>query len=338
MKPILLSMALLCTLLSSCQPPRITDPPFKIGDHLPAFTASGVLNHQTGSFSLSDYKDKLLILDFMATSCIGCIRSLPKLDSLQQQYKNKLQFVLVTEEKIERVAIFLKNNKSGGSIHFPVIAADTVLKSWFPHEFISHMVWIYKGTVLAITRSDYVTSPHIETALSGKQPMLPVKNDYFEFDFTKPLLSFEALGDNKKPAVQFFSGMRSAIPAVPRSSRRFVDTVAGTQRWLFVNYSIAEFYLHAYGLPLTGSSGRVETNIADRNKLIFDPAVAFREDWNKNNTYCYEAIFPISYPFSRCMEYMRADLDRWFDLQSRIEKRGNSYLILTQNNFPNVPD
>ncbi len=76
----------------------------------PAFTLQDVNGKK---ISLSDYKGKVVIVDFWATWCPPCRRSIPDLIDLQKKYKNKIAVIGISVDMDTRsdVAPFVKKNK-----------------------------------------------------------------------------------------------------------------------------------------------------------------------------------------------------------------------------------
>ncbi len=91
MKLIYCFMIFLCPLFTPAQVVK----PLKIGERAPDITISDVYNSQASTIHSFDLKGKLVILDFMATTCVPCIKVLPRFDSLQKQYGKRLQIILV---------------------------------------------------------------------------------------------------------------------------------------------------------------------------------------------------------------------------------------------------
>jgi thiol-disulfide isomerase/thioredoxin len=162
--------------------------PSTIGDTVPDITITNVYNYPASTIHLSDLKGKLVILDFWAVWCTGCIQGMPKLDSLQKEFQNKLQVILINDEG-EKSAIENENKtkaffsrwkiKSNGLFALPSsLKRIDSLEKLFPHIYIPHYVWIGpRGKVIAITSSGEITRENIKAALDGSPNVMPLKPD-----------------------------------------------------------------------------------------------------------------------------------------------------------------
>jgi thiol-disulfide isomerase/thioredoxin len=180
-------LAILC-LLARAQQPALK--PLSIGDTIPDITITNVYNYPASTIHLSDLKGKLVILDFWAVWCTGCIQGIPKLDSIQKEFQNKLQVILVNDEG-ERSTIENENKtkaffsnwkiKSNGSFALPSsLKRIDSLEKLFPHIFIPHYVWIDGNRkVIAITSSEEVNRQNIRAILNGLRSTMPLKSDRF---------------------------------------------------------------------------------------------------------------------------------------------------------------
>ena len=121
-------------------------PELSIGDKVPDLEFS-MVNYPSSTAKLSDFRGKLVILDFWATWCTSCINRFPKMDSLQKLFGDKLQVILVntkhtrdSREKVE--GFFAKWKTRYPDFDLPSAVMDTIASLFFRHQFIPHYVWI----------------------------------------------------------------------------------------------------------------------------------------------------------------------------------------------------
>ena len=106
---------------------------------------------------LSDFKGKVIGLDFWTHSCGNCAASIPKLERLYRKYADK-GFVLIgvhspelpTDKKVEAINEFVKKNH----LSFP-IAVDNDMMTW---QVYNQRYW---PTLYLIDKEGYVQSRHI---------------------------------------------------------------------------------------------------------------------------------------------------------------------------------
>lgn len=146
----------------------------QVGDTMAVIPYTFFENNATKTAKLPNANKKMFILDFWATWCTSCIKALPKLDSLQNMFKDELDIIMVntlqtgdTPEKISR--FFDKwEAKHNLKLSLKSITQDSVLVAMFPHSLLPHYVWIDEnGKVIALTSADQVTAPTIRAILDG---------------------------------------------------------------------------------------------------------------------------------------------------------------------------
>jgi len=123
-----------------------------------------VINYTDSIITLKDFDDKLIILDFWFTGCTVCIRQFPKEINLQKKYRNKIQFVLVTNDSKKVVTNFLNKwrSKNGSKLPFPIVVSDTLLKKAFRHLYDPHYGWLFPdGKIIGQTSEHFVTKKNI---------------------------------------------------------------------------------------------------------------------------------------------------------------------------------
>lgn len=71
----------------------------KVGVPVPDFTLK---SYEGSMVSLSDYKGKIIVLDFWGTWCPPCMKELPKIKSLHHEYGSKVKFIGIACNEIEK--------------------------------------------------------------------------------------------------------------------------------------------------------------------------------------------------------------------------------------------
>src|SRR5688572_7574854 len=61
----------------------------QVGNKMPDIPLGVVINNKTGKTRFSEFKGKLLILDFWDTYCSSCIEGFPKMVQLQKEFGDK---------------------------------------------------------------------------------------------------------------------------------------------------------------------------------------------------------------------------------------------------------
>ena len=163
--------------------------PQEIGDIVPNLLLTSLLYAEDTAVQISQFNGRLLVLDFLATSCKSCLEELPRLQQLQQQFEGQLQILLVTREAKEKVQRFFTTNKLAKTIRLPIVTGDSLLHRLYPHELISHVAWISpEGKTVAITGPQYLQAGNIAQLLKGETVRWPQKRDVTDFQPRQPLL------------------------------------------------------------------------------------------------------------------------------------------------------
>lgn len=156
-----------------------------VGDTLPNhLVLENIINYPVSKIQLSDLCKQPVIIDFWAAWCNNCLNSFPLLDSLQREFKDRLQIIAVNpanskddEQKVRRAIQRVEKN-TNSNISFPYTYQDSVVYKQFSFRAVPHYVWIASnGTIAAITGSDELTGENVQRFLSGKRLCLPVKMD-----------------------------------------------------------------------------------------------------------------------------------------------------------------
>src|SRR5690606_20555388 len=221
--------------------------PLSIGDQIPDELWNmplQVVNHPEGkkTITLSQYKGKLIILDFWATWCPSSIKSLYKLDSIQKESKKDLVVIPITNDKPQKADAFFKGRKW----NLPSVVNDSSLQKYFPHKYIPHYIWVNKErTIEAITGHDPVNRENIQAIIKGEKTKMPFKNDLLDFDPKKPLFIDGNGGDGS--SIKYRSLFSEPISGLFQTTSSVIsDTITNTSRIYGINCQVLMLYTLAY--------------------------------------------------------------------------------------------
>jgi len=286
--------------------------PLHIGDTIPNLTITKLINYPAPSLKLSDFKGKLLILDFWFTHCGSCIETFPKNYALEQKYKGRLQFLLVDDknsrDKVAQIQNFFSRHQLP-IYDVPSVMEDTVLCAYFPHHTCPHCVWLKDNVVQAITDAEDVNDQNIARMLNHQNVPMEVKNDIR----TDPSMPFfvDKNGGDSPPFI--YRSILTAYDSGLEGMNGLLENDKGLVNEIqFVDYPKLSLYRMAYpeygGFPYS----RIIYNVA--NPPDYDLVDSMQhKSWRLRNCFVYEATFP---PRSKkeALQIMRSDLDHYFHL------------------------
>jgi len=337
--PYLFYFSLLYLLLWCWKPARAQSvaayKPLQIGDTVPDVTINNILHYKTPTAKLSDFKGKLLILDFWATWCSPCVAMIPRMDSLQKQFEDQVQFLPVTYQSIEVVTAFFEKyaKRHRQRIMLPEVVKDSVLQKLFYHNAIPHYVWINTaGIVVAFTSTDEINSKKISAFLLNEKLVLTQKKDPLRipFDQQQPFLINGNGGDGSKLLYhsifsEYTPGLSGEYAITELDNHRGIKLTA-------TNQSRLSLYKKAYGeRDWIVANNRIVLEVRDPDRFTTTKTGDTYRQWMKqNNGFCYEIITPPALA-SRIFSMMRDDLACLFsEYESNLEKRDVECLILTR--------
>jgi thiol-disulfide isomerase/thioredoxin len=263
-----------------------------------------------------------------STTCTACIGAFSKMQSLQEEFKGKVQILLVnphvskydTEDKIMSVLEKLKA-RTGFCPSLPIPIHDSILNSYFPHQSVPHVVWIdAAGTVTAITGSLDVTNENINSILQKQDINMPVKNDW-AFNTEKPLLIDENGGaDNDFVFRSLFTKYKGGIGFKSGVRLNNNKEVVGVY---MLNKSLRQYIDEAYSDVING---------INYNRFVFevkDPT-RFSESFNRENIYCYDlTVAPTAMQKFDVSAFLKEDLKRAFNISVQKSTRKLKCIAIT---------
>jgi thiol-disulfide isomerase/thioredoxin len=338
---------LLCSLIQSYAQTQS----LKIGDSVPDVEIKNVINHPTTSVNISDFKEKLVILDFWATWCTPCVASFPKLDSLQKKFKNEVQILPVTSEGKQKVTIFLQKMKLVKTLLPATATEDSILEKLFRHQVLPHYVWIKNGNVIAITGGEEVNEMNIRRIVENEKVIFNIKNDlkyqirYSGDDVPTFMPSIEVKSKDETKLIRmptsnliFYSAITTYLEGLPMGYHSYhPDIFTARNISILALYRVALFENSAGAL--NRFPGGLITEINDT--ILYDKidvghlrlrGLPFN-DWIRKNGYCYDIKVPPELTGQK-FKIMLADLNRYFGalygIEGLMEKRKAKYLALVR--------
>lgn len=146
---------------------------------------------------LATSEGKKVILDLFNSSCIVCFRMLPKVNALQQKYKNKLQVIMVGDEDDQIRKVYSKFQQNL-QLKLPVVY-DSALFNRYRIEFVPCQIWLDEhGVIQAVAGPDELNESNIDLFLADKPIVMSSSPEKITFNQDKLLLTDGNAGADTK--------------------------------------------------------------------------------------------------------------------------------------------
>lgn len=132
-----------------------------VGMMAPDFTAK--LYNEDGSFTLSDYLGKKVIINFWATWCTPCIAELPHFDEFQKNHPEVKIVALHSNLVTDDVMKYLSNYDY--EITFGIDETGEVIKSFGGSTMLPHTIVINENGVITYNSVDSITYEKLESLI-----------------------------------------------------------------------------------------------------------------------------------------------------------------------------
>ena len=314
---------------------RAQDKELKIGDRMPNYKFTNIVNYSSSTASFSDFAGKIVILDFWSTGCVACIKSWPKLLELQQQFKDKIQIILVNSyQDSSIVKKIFKRRKELANVNMtlPAICGDTVLgKVLFPHESVPHVVWIDKsGVVTAISFGGDLNKETITKLIAGEAVQLTFKNDFksintgIEF-YRKPFLPQL---ETESPSFLKYSILTEKDDKIPLNLS--INSSGKGGYWIdCFNFPIKDLYRLAYGKNEYGDTCSLSTLSSSRLFYLNENSTSEVGYEGGYRHVIYQLILKGPTNWMKMQKVMQDDLMATFGYNVSWEKRKLLCLVLS---------
>lgn len=321
----ILSLVFLTTMGISAQ-----TKPLKIGDPLPESlwtTPLDVVNNPQKTITLADSKDKLVLIDFWATWCSGCLLSFPKMEELQKKFGSKIKILSVSNESRAVLEKFFAT-KNGQRYKTTVsVSGDKLFHGLFPHRGVPFIVWLKDGKVLNTTDAEQVTEQTIKEVLDNEKSSLQT---VVQLERNRPLMLSEAFDRERGLEMQNYSLLvKGRIRSIGFGTwfHSSGDTVYGRQ---FTNLSLLEILRTITSEIFTQNKESFNNNkiiVESKKPELLDYITTKdgkREDYNR---YSYEYIVPVAKADS-LYPMMLKNINQFIDYTAAIEPRKVKCFVL----------
>lgn len=304
--------------------------PLQPGDTLPDVALANLVNTPATEIRLSAYKGKIILLDFWATWCSPCVKSMPKLNALQQEFKDRAVIIPVTYQSADEVNDLFKHMPAEAKFNMPAVLEDTLLQQLFPYTELPHYIWIDAGGIVRnITGGEAVTADNINRLASNSTIAATVKQDIFTpVDRLAPLF---IQGNGGTPAaLKFYSVFTGYQPGLSSLLTREPLGDTGLVRLTAINVGLVHLcrMAYAYNGELSAHN-RTLLEVKNKNALVWNEQPDSLQAWMQQHTWCYELILPSGLN-NTLQKSMQFDLDRLFPAYTcGIETRKVKCLVLT---------
>lgn len=306
----------------------------KIGEKCPDVILKHILNYPTSHARLSDFKSKLIILDFWGLYCSGCIEAFPEMDSLQKEFGDKIRIIMVNKENKDSTQRFFASHPWIKLSNLPFVAGDSILFKFFPHKLVPHHVWLDSNFVVRFITDGYnATRQHIQDFLEGEKIHLAEKKDIdlAQIDLSEPLIA--TAGHSLLNRVDYYSYLMPGINGLQGSEnlRQVHGSTIPNRIWLN-RASQLQLYVAAFSEGSKynfNSRNSVILNVKDTFGFITPADPNLVDEWSVKHSYLYELQVPPA-KAGQLYQFMQQDLNRYFGLTTKVEKRKITCLVLVR--------
>jgi thiol-disulfide isomerase/thioredoxin len=318
---------------------------FSVGSTVREFAFSHLINYPSSTAKIKSFNKKLIILDFWAKSCSGCILYWPKILQLQNQFRDSVQIILMDpwdSEADVRAVIDKRKKLANVNMNLPGSCGDKKLLQLLPITTIPFIVIIKDDTVRYIANGEILKPSCISAILKGNfilsgnetfidnteririDPVLPffgqanVENARHEGISINDVISQSTLTRGND---SLWMGQYIRI----KDDRGFITCI---------NSSVAELYRLAYSERVDPMAGGDDEAMLMKSSIIWEATDSAFYQGSVDNSIQYQNLYnyQLISRFKTVPELrriMREDIGKYFGLDVHWEKRKRKCLVLS---------
>ncbi|RYG54893.1 MAG: TlpA family protein disulfide reductase [Chitinophagaceae bacterium] len=280
--------------------------------------------------TLKDFAGKWLILDFWTRTCAVCIASMPKINQLQQQFKDQVQFLLVGKND-RRYNSGIEKLYSDIALREKLelaVAFDSTIFSTYGVRYTPHVAIIDpQGILKVVTSSGELSQQTLRQLLAGENTMAPL----YPTPPSKESLPKEKIILDPTSILPHRSTLSLWRPGQPIGPATSISRINKSGRFQTLSTSLARLYQLAY-------LGKTFWNTTDSLYLHTWPKAIIEtrtpetfESNLKKGTHAYNyTLTPLKreIPSPAYQLAMQEDLKAWFGYRANFQQREQSILKL----------
>lgn len=289
------------------------------GRACPDFVLRNIKYFEKREATLHDFKGKWLVLDFWNKTCSSCISSFPKINELQKQMGDRVQFMLVgIQDREGQIEPMFDKFKEKERLIVPCAFDSSLASKWDIYTAPYIIIVDPAGKVQAITYS--INAESLANLMKGKVHHFPkayrvheeVKDDLIPFDEKKPLL---VNGNGGADSSFLFRSLLSSFDG-EKQQVYFPSSMYDNARpgsFQVLGATLPNLFMYAYvGMVYPDSGFSYYPIVEVKDTMLFQSYKKF----------CYSLYAPLFLSTKERMgEIMRRELENCFSYVAAIEER-----------------
>ncbi len=231
----------------------------QIGALVPDFNINILTKEGIAKKSISDYRGKVVILEFWATYCGPCLPAMDHLAKLQSKFPKDLEVINITDEERWKVVGFLKKRPTSLAIG---IDTDKSINQLFYHQLMPHTIIIDpQGYIKAITSPEEVSEEIIYLAKSGAILAVKTKAEFAVKSETATAMTPIQVEDK--------SFYKVAVSAYKEGIQSQINKKSDFE-YEFINCTVPLMYQVLYQTTRPNPNDRACLEVSEQTKYLLD--------------------------------------------------------------------